>query len=402
MRILVLDTIHGGKVIAEALHQRGHSVDMVDVYRRQEGISPQYAERSEYDLMIAPVHLNPAYPLFRSIFSTVVTHHQAVRWIIGKRIPHPLIEVTGTRGKTTTAHALAHLMKGPGVLHTSNGTVAYPSCDHHCSGGITPAALINAVGIANSLGGWMIAEISLGFIGSGQLGILTSMDTYRFAGGQRDALEEKIRSGLSLPHFITPPGTHSGGNRIPADAIVRIRSDTCRYEWEGLQGEFSNPLLLMDAYRDSLAMAAAAACILGIDPSALASFSPLEGRMNLSVFQGTVVVDDSNSGTCALTARQAISLARQESGRKGPLTLVIGKEEGAICEGFPAEDVVNVIGSESPDRVILVGQGYDLHMPSPMKKSIPFSCCSTLAEGRDLALRDTGKGMVVLAVKTWR
>ena len=33
MRVLVLDTIHGGAVLAEALVRKGDDVDAVDVYR---------------------------------------------------------------------------------------------------------------------------------------------------------------------------------------------------------------------------------------------------------------------------------------------------------------------------------------------------------------------------------
>ena len=124
--------------------------------------------------------------------------------------------------------------------------------------------------------------------------------------------------------------------------------------------------------------------------------------MDLSRAGETMVVDDSNSGTCALTARQAIRLARQQSGQRSPFTLVIGKEEGAICDGFPAEDVITVIRLDSPDRVVLVGKDYYPQIPSLLKHTIRFSCCNTLAEGRDIALREAGGGMVVLAVKTWR
>ena len=44
MRILVLDSIHGGKVIAEHLSSRGHETDLIDVYRHANGISPETAK----------------------------------------------------------------------------------------------------------------------------------------------------------------------------------------------------------------------------------------------------------------------------------------------------------------------------------------------------------------------
>ncbi len=56
----------------------------------------------------------------------VISHHEAVRQLLGKNTPEPMIEITGARGKTTTAHALAFLMEGPGILHTSTGTYQLP------------------------------------------------------------------------------------------------------------------------------------------------------------------------------------------------------------------------------------------------------------------------------------
>lgn len=402
MHILVLDTIHGGRVIAEALRARGHSVDMVDVYRGQAGISPEEALRNSYDLIVAPVHLDPAYPLLERAISPVISHHQAVKWILGPGVPHPFIEITGARGKTTTAHALAHLLGGPGILHTSKGTHRYPSKASHGKFGITPASLIDAASHAYSIQGWMVAEISLGFAGAGQLGILTSMETYSFAAKKKDAVEEKMRSARSLPCVILPPGTKGEGTMISADEIVEVKGDTCRFGWKGMQGEFSSHLFSNEAYRVPLTLAAAAACVLGIDPAPLAMFGLLEGRLNLSKVGKTVLVDDSNSGTCAATARQAIRLARQEAGSGDPLTLVIGKEDGAICEGFPGDEIATLIRQEAPERVILVGSDYRPDAALMIGQGIRASCCDTLAEGRDLALAECRRGMVVLAVKTWR
>lgn len=404
MKILILDTIHGGKIIAEALAKRGHFIDMVDVYRGVDGISPGEAGMRDYDLVIAPVHLNPQYPLLKSVSAPVITHHQATRWILGRQAPSLLVEITGARGKTTTAHALAHLMKGPGVLHTSRGIMEYPSGKTLGQVGITPASLIEAASLARSRGGWLIAEVSLGFTGAGNLGILTSMETYRCAGGEKDAMEEKLRSGNTLPLVLAPPGTSRTGNRIPADRIAMVDGDVCRYAWEGISGEFKNHILGTAAYRDALVLAAAAACILGTDPDGLSTFSPVAGRMVFSWRGKTAVVDDSNSGTCAATALQAIRYGRQLAGKRRPLTLVIGKEEGAICEGFASDAIVELVRSEFPDRVILVGEEYGPLISESLSAEIPLACCDTLAEGEALALEgaDGRAGIVVLAVKTWR
>jgi len=126
MRLLVLDTIHGGRDLAGYLREQGHFVDAVDVYRKGSVVDTETALQREYDLVIAPVHLQPRHPLLRKLTIPVISHHQAVRWILGNNVPSPMVELTGRRGKTTTASALAGLMEGPGILNTSAGMIRYP------------------------------------------------------------------------------------------------------------------------------------------------------------------------------------------------------------------------------------------------------------------------------------
>src|SRR5512137_204008 len=110
MRVLVIDTIHGGLDIARYLSAKGHFTDTVDIYRKKSGIDATTAASRDYDLAVAPVHLDPGHPLLQSITIPVISHHEAVRWILGKARPSPFVEITGARGKTTTACALAHAM----------------------------------------------------------------------------------------------------------------------------------------------------------------------------------------------------------------------------------------------------------------------------------------------------
>ena len=126
MHILVLDTIHGGKAIGLAYSARGDHVDCVDVYRGDSKTDITTALTRNYDLIVAPVHLDLGHPLLNFITAPIISHHEAVRELLGENIPEPMIEITGTQGKTTTAHALAFLMPGTGILHTSTGTYQYP------------------------------------------------------------------------------------------------------------------------------------------------------------------------------------------------------------------------------------------------------------------------------------
>ena len=63
MNMLVLDTIHGADIIGREFAARGHRVDVVDVYRDQSTVDVPAALTKTYDLVIAPVHLDPDHPL---------------------------------------------------------------------------------------------------------------------------------------------------------------------------------------------------------------------------------------------------------------------------------------------------------------------------------------------------
>ncbi|MFA5221610.1 MAG: coenzyme F430 synthase, partial [Methanoregula sp.] len=110
MNILVLDTIHGGADIAAAYERAGHSVDAVDIYRKTTPDEESHARTRSYDMIVAPVHMDPVHPLLAHRTCPIVTHHEAVRSLLGNNMPALMVEITGSRGKTTTAHALAHLL----------------------------------------------------------------------------------------------------------------------------------------------------------------------------------------------------------------------------------------------------------------------------------------------------
>jgi len=384
MRILVLDTIHGGAELAGALRGAGHQVDEVDVYLGRAGIPVEEALVRTYDLVTAPVHLDPDHPLLRR-HGPAVSHHEMVRRVLGGRLPHPFIEITGARGKTTTAHALASLLPGPGILHTSTGTYRYPERELLWKRSITPASLIPAVREAERIGGWLVAEESLGVTAAGDVAVLTSAEDYPIAAGKKHAIAEKCRLLARARTAVLPPGIDLAGG-IRADNMVSFEGETCRYSGNGVSGSFENPLCTLPGYRTPLALAAATACVLGVDPAPLGRFDALPGRMAARREGDILIVDNANSGTNMMTTVEAARYARELSG-DAPLTLVIGEEARAVCEGFPAEDVRRTVAAVRPAGVVYVGEGHP---------------AATIAAGLDAARTITPAGAIVLAVKTWR
>jgi UDP-N-acetylmuramyl pentapeptide synthase len=397
MDLLVLDAIHGGRELAEALKEKGHSVDLVDVYRNGGDISSAEARGRSYDLAIAPLHLDPGYPLLKGLTIPCISHHEAVRWILGDDLPETVVEITGGRGKTTTAHAIAHLMTGPGVLHTSTGTYRYPEKTLLWKKSITPASVIPAARKATEIGGWLIAEISLGFCGLNGIGIITSDEEYFVAAGTRSALSEKVRSASRCRHLLVAPGVATLYTwTVRVENVVQCEGSSCRYDLNGVTGSFSSPLLGFAAYRIPLMLAAACGCLLDKDPSGLGGFPGVEGRMSATREGGRIIVDNSNSGTNAATTLEAVAYVNAD-----PFTLVIGEEAHAVCEGFPPDEIIRTIVKTKPSRVVLVGNARTaLVVKAVQEMRIPISLEERFLEAREKALEYPGS--IVLAVKMWR
>ena len=405
MQILVLDTIHGGREIGDLYAGQGHVTDVVDVYT---GTTPEIAENARtrtYDLIVAPVHLDPEHPLLHNRNSPVITHHEAVRRLLGEKLPHPMIEITGARGKTTTAHALAHLLPGNGVLHTSTGTYSYPAKDLLGKRSITPASVLSAVQSATLVNGWLVAEISLGVTGAGDLAIITSAEDYTFAAGKKLAVQEKIASAQLAKRLLIADGIASDQeNVVHIGDVARCEGMNCTVELDGMRFVLKNPLFSLPPYRLPLMLSAAAAMMLNIDPTPLNHFAALPGRMSISHEKDIVIVDNANTGTNITTTICAARYARHCAGTS-ELTLVIGQVEGdgAVCEGFSPDQIICAIEKVCPTRLLWVGR-----IPEPGSDAyrVIRNCidahCMTLDEGRRAAVEKTDRGSIVLAVKTWR
>jgi hypothetical protein len=352
------------------------------------------------------VHLDPDHRLLKAATVPVISHHEAVRQLVSGNVPEVMVEITGTRGKTTTAHALASLMPGNGILHTSSGTFRFPEKVLISRTSITPASVLAAVKFAKEINGWLIVEESLGITGAGSLGIITSAEDYRFAAGKKSAINAKIASVGHCRRLLL-------AEKIPSarmEDVVHIgdaascKGMECTVTLGGTTRRFTNPLLALPAYRDSLALAAMAAVMMGIDPAPLSSFTALPGRMSARYDGDVLVVDNANSGTNAETTIDAAQYARNASGRD-EITLVIGQQEGdgAVCEGFAYDQQLAAIEAIRPVHLVRVGRVPDNSTPEE-PRHVPQTTArvETLQEGYTMARQKTTQGSVVLAVKTWR
>lgn len=202
-KFIVLDINHGGDYLATILKNEGYEVIVYDIYqkggnKRQELNKKNIqvidsVERDYKDYTIVyPVHC-PDH--FLSSFSRhkKLTHHELVKFLFNSK--NNLIEITGSKGKTTTSHVLAYLLSfddevflnsSMGFETLVKGKIKLIAENNSISAGYTAKILSEHNKMPQVL------EESLGICGVGNISILTSTNpVYKIKGGNGNSLEAK-------------------------------------------------------------------------------------------------------------------------------------------------------------------------------------------------------------------
>jgi len=203
-RILVLDPIHGAEVIADELKAIGKAVQVFNPYSNS---SLDQSGSYIYDLVIAPVHLNPNFEIVKQALEDNIpfmSHHEAVKEIAAINnlfAGIKVLEVTGTVGKTSVCELMCQLVKNNKVLSHTSSITRFKSPENEIQFprlGSTPANVLKVMKIArekNLKPDIAVFEISLGLTGIGDVAVITSLEVdYRVAGGTKDAVEVKKAS----------------------------------------------------------------------------------------------------------------------------------------------------------------------------------------------------------------
>jgi len=220
-KVAVLDLTHGGIPIAKKLASFGNEVFAVDVYNTIDPnllleLENKYTITcskaplpvSEFDFLIAPVHLDPAYPMLaeaRASGVRILSHHEIVG-IILKSDPRlsdkKIVEVTGVKAKTSTSSLLADMLSRnfDVILHTSRGLELWKGGNSFLLKkglSITPGSILVAVEEVFEAGlnpDFFVFEISIGGTGNADFGILTTLSPdYGIANNTALASEAKVQ-----------------------------------------------------------------------------------------------------------------------------------------------------------------------------------------------------------------
>lgn len=437
-RILVLDPIHGAEVITEELKELGKEAEIFNPYHTfKKSLTKNAVHASQqpflkglnYDLVIAPVHLNPNFEIVKEalrIGIPFMSHHEAVKEIAAIKnlfADTKVIEVTGTVGKTAVCELICQLLKDKKVLsHTSSAT-RFKSAEEEIrfpklSG--TPASVLKVMSIAkekNLKPDIAVFEVSLGLTGIGDVGVITSLEEdYMIAGGTKAASAVKkasIRNYEDKRIVIHPglSGVNVGGNTYGdkdknlwidgrGNKITFNRLRTINDDF--ISGEIAfkpfDSYIGVGYYRNSLEAAFCTVLSLGVPPEEVnTEVSTVKGRMKVEKIKGRFLIDNSNSGTKLKFLDEITGDARRISEK---MILIIGEESEYVCEGVSVEELKEVVENRASEfvEIIIVGEAFKKKIEG---KNVFFS--AGLDAALEKAVNDSEEGFVIISnVKTWR
>ncbi|MEM2178313.1 MAG: Mur ligase family protein [Candidatus Methanomethylicaceae archaeon] len=203
MKILVIDATHGGLILSEAFSKQGHEVTCIDIYKTIHNKHFQKftiernlpSDLSKYDLIVKPVHF-PSH-FFKNFEGKIITHHEAVKILVHNKIDFPIVEITGSFGKTTAIKCAISLLRNFSILTLTSDGIIFMDKGHEKillkNISTTPANIIRALELCPKKPDFAIFEVSLGGTGMADLGIIKNVyDNYPIAKGTSSAFIAKI------------------------------------------------------------------------------------------------------------------------------------------------------------------------------------------------------------------
>ena len=389
-KVAVLDTIHGGETIRHKLRQAGADAIAINIYRDP----PAASVIDSFDLVISPVHaLSPLETRAAMLGIPLLTHHQAVGQLVARSqaLQDALVfEITGVRGKTTTAALLKNAFSEQALLSLTSGGLEVQQDGRYVAKkrlSITPANILVALDLIDEFGFTpqvCIFETSLGGTGIADVNILTSLSPeYAIAQHTSTSTNAKLHmvsnakanscliissSVASLLQTDSCYNTFGGaGATVQYEQIGASETDI-RYDdlqrigGDRVSGEIRfKPSGCYDllSYQDSLLCFVAAALTSNMDPALiqreLCSFSGVMGRMSAALIKRRILIDNSNSGLQEDSIKRAVDFGLTFKRPGHRVVLIIGEEAKTICDGITPEVVASIADNDALDGVVLVG-----------------------------------------------
>lgn len=396
--VLICDANHGGLTLLKKYHEyTKNKLYFYDTYNKlDDNEKREYEDRynvkflglDEIDnsyISIAPVHM-------KKLFKIDYSHHEFTSYLVKKHQQKygwnfKLIQVTGVKGKTSTANFTASLLEDYNILLLTSNNLSYISnkksiiLDDSLS--ITPASIIESIDIAKKHDlldkiDYFIMEVSLGVIPDGFISILTNiLEDYPIASGQSSASlakESIFKSKYTLCDKKALDDYYSDKEALS----VSISDDDAEFYLSDIEYDFFNTKFTFhhegniydlesfapsDFYLNNILFALGVASILDIGMDKirpnLSKLNSVEGRFSYKKIDDMLIVEDVNPGLNTTSIKNSINNLNRYYEN---FIIILGGDYGITCEEIDEKKLLNYLETISNKNVILTGKvGFSLY-----------------------------------------
>lgn len=395
--ILISDANHGGiTLLKEYYKYTDNNLFFYDVYNKLthyeklelsnkynvKFLSLDYIIKHRTDFItINPIHMNP-------VFSSDYTHHEFTGYLINKhRLRYgwnfKIIEVTGVKGKTSTATLISSVLKNNSVLTLTSHDLSYhsPSEDIVLSTSlsITPASIITALNIAceNDLLDkidYCVFEVSLGITSYCDIGILTNiLEDYPIAQGNQTASSAKKSIFNSKQVLCDMSAYNTYYSNVNKDVITVSTSDsradihTSKINYDIKNTHFKvqynkeelslSMFAVSDFYITNILFAMGVGLILGLDNNEIISnienMNIIPGRGSYKIVNNKMVLEDINSGLNTTSIKKCVDNTTRYTSN---YIIILGGDYGITCEEIDENKLLKYLKTVPSNKVILTGE----------------------------------------------
>ena len=424
MHYLVIDLTHGGVKIAISLAKKGKVVHAFDIYKTLKPLDTQMLDVYSVNIIelkdlenlrgditvISPIHLPLANEEIRQYNPDLnyrfITHHEAIGEILqdwGSDIPK--IEITGVKGKTSSAFMLKEILidENPLIL-SSLGALLYEDgrkiiLKRDIS--ITPANIKETIDLAYKIANPIckiaegqvesenlrkyesaIFESSLGACGIGDVGLLTNIaENYPIAKNRLDAAKAKsqifkcntvVCQKESFDEYYSDIKHDKVNTFSIEDKTANLHLESADYTLDEttINMEYSNVKTVNGKVTDGKISVKAFAPgrhhvlnVLGVVLTCISleipdekivkgikNYKGIPGRTNKRVIENSTIIEEINPGINTQAIKESVNMIRDLD----DYYIAIGGDYGITCEEIDEDKVSEYL--ETIDRdIILTG-----------------------------------------------
>lgn len=398
MRVLILDMVHGGDLLAMRHLAEGDDVTCVDVY----GICPQSRKEElrsmdirvadsvpegRYDVTVMPKHCPMSF-LGDAEPGQVVTFSQDVnRFIEDGRFR---IEVTGVKGKTSACYLIAKMLHDSGrrvLLHTSRGEGPWTDEGHLIERKVSiapPYLMTLAAGDYDAV----VCEVSLGGSGKADIACITNLvedygiarNTFKASEAKRDIFTDRGRNIVlrdEVPFWskyckdLTPYG-----GRVKVASPPRLGEGLrVVVDYDGESEVVLDGSYISTEYLGAMDLALEVCHSMGVPRESvlesLRSFRGVPGRGEILEEDGRKVIRERNPGISHISIGLTLECLREMDALDGAM-IILDPVSRRVCDKMDRDQIQAVVDSYGVTMVVTNGDGVRPEVPGNVSLLIEF------------------------------